>query len=553
MKKLYIIVFALLAFCVVIFMSSFVYLDKNKHKVYYYKINYAGRDIGTVRIDKFITEDKFIYKSAVSMPYDEIPAESRVRMAFGRKFDLENYIKETSPNGAAEFVYLEKNDSAASYVSRYNSKFAIAKNVPITNDTFIFDESSPVTYLPIIDNYNFKIGKSQGFATTVCFGRSELPPMKRYLMLTSIKNEYLKIGRRKIKTENLIFKTKNCPQGSIWVAKSDRSLIAIDLPSRGLKITRSFSAPKIAEAIPYALKSDAYISRDVVFNNDKVRLSGTLTIPNGEGRFPGVVLAWGDGPEDRNYRGLFTSIADYLSANGYCVLRFDKRGVGSSDGSPDAYAESDCIDDLNKALEYLASQKEIDPGRIVVLGHARGAFYALKSAESGPSVKALILMSPQIYLKSAETYFADNKNWSTSYCELVSRAIEDTRQKALSAKGNWVYVLWRRCFAKRLKEEMADNADEVVKKIKIPVMILQGKEDEVVPMEWSSNIDKMLSDSGNTSHLLTHYEYLGNFFGKLINNGTHNLHYEIDKQVLGDILGWLNKVMAEPEKKIDLT
>lgn len=549
MKKLYIIVFALAAFCVIIFISSFVYLDKNKHKVYYYTINYKGRDIGTVRIDKFVTEDKFIYKSATSMPCAEMPAESRTRMTFGRKFDLENYVMDSSPNGAAEFVYLEIMGSAASYISRYNSKFAIAKDVPVTKSTFIFDEGLPVTYLPIIDNYDFKIGRSQGFATLVCFGQSELPPMKRYLMLTSIKNEYLKIGRRKIKTENLIFKTKNCPQGSIWVAKSDRSLIAIDLPGRGLKITRSFSAPKILAPAPYSPKSDTYTSRDVVFNNDKVRLSGTLSIPNGDGKFPGVLLVWGDGPEDRNHRGLFSSIADYLGTNGYCVLRFDKRGIGASDGNPEAYAESDCIDDLGKALECLAGQKEVDPDRIAVLGHARGAFYALRAAESSPAVKALILLAPQIYLKSAEIYFAANKNWSTSYCELVLRAIEDTRQRALSAKGNWVYVLWRRCFAKKLKEEIADNVNDIVKNIKIPVMILQGKEDEVVPIGWSSNLDKMLSDSGNMSHILTYYEHLGNFFGKLVNDGIRNLHYEADKEALDNIQSWLSRVMAENGKK----
>ncbi|MFA6142226.1 MAG: alpha/beta fold hydrolase [Candidatus Omnitrophota bacterium] len=553
MKKLYIIVFALLALSIVIFLSSFIYLDKNKHKVYYYTVSYAGHDVGTIRIDKFVTEDKFIYKSIASMPYDEMPTESRTRMTFGRKFDLESYVMDSSPNGAAEFVYLETAGNTASYISRYNSKFAIAKDVPITRDTLIFDEGLPITYLPVIENYNFKIGKSQGFGTLVFFGRSELPPMKRYLMLTSIKNEYLKIGRRKIKTENLIFKTKNCPQGSIWVAKSDRSLIAIDLPGRGLKVTRSFSAPKALTPAPYMPKSDAYTSRDVVFNNDKVRLSGTLTVPNGDGKFPAVLLVWGDGPEDRNYRGLFSSTADYLSANGYCVLRFDKRGIGSSDGNPDAYAESDCIDDLGKALECLAGQKEVDADRIAVLGHARGAFYALKTAGSLPTVKALVLLAPQVYLKSAETYFVDNKNWSASYCELVSKAVEETRQKALSAKGNWIYILWRRCFAKKLKEEIADNVDEVAKNIKIPVMILQGKEDKIVPMEWASNIDKILSDSGNTSHILTYCEYLGNFFGKIINDGTHGLRHEADKEALGNILGWLNKALAEPDKKIDLT
>ena len=90
-------------------------------------------------------------------------------------------------------------------------------------------------------------------------------------------------------------------------------------------------------------------------------------------------------------------------------------------------------------------------------------------------------------------------------------------------------------FAKKLKEEITDNVDDVVKKIKIPVMILQGKEDDVVPMDWASNLDKMLSESGNMTHILTYYEYMGNFFGKLVNDGIHNIHYEADKEVLDNI------------------
>ena len=78
--------------------------------------------------------------------------------------------------------------------------------------------------------------------------------------------------------------------------------------------------------------------QEVLFESNGVILSGTLTLPSAEGVYPAVLMIPGSGQVDRdeNARKLpinaFRQISDYLVRQGYATLRYDKRGVGASQG-----------------------------------------------------------------------------------------------------------------------------------------------------------------------------------------------------------------------------
>ena len=63
-----------------------------------------------------------------------------------------------------------------------------------------------------------------------------------------------------------------------------------------------------------------------------IRLTGTLTIPPGNGPFPAIILISGSGPQDRDETIFghkpFLVLADDLTRRGFVVLRVDDRGVG---------------------------------------------------------------------------------------------------------------------------------------------------------------------------------------------------------------------------------
>lgn len=117
---------------------------------------------------------------------------------------------------------------------------------------------------------------------------------------------------------------------------------------------------------------------------EKIALAGSLTIPDGDGPFPAVVLLSDLGMQDRdatvgNYR-LFGGLANYLSRYGIAVLRLDDRGLGQSGGSTAATTTADRVQDAQAGLAYLRTQSSIDPAHIGLIGHGEGGNVALLAA-----------------------------------------------------------------------------------------------------------------------------------------------------------------------------
>lgn len=127
-----------------------------------------------------------------------------------------------------------------------------------------------------------------------------------------------------------------------------------------------------------------------------VTLAGTLTMPNGQGPFPAVVLIPDSGRENRDdelfgFKG-FERIADHLTTRGIAVLRCDGRGVGGSTGDPKAMTPADFADDAEAQVRFLRQRQDIQPNRIGLLGHGEGAVAAARVAARSKDVAFLVLM-----------------------------------------------------------------------------------------------------------------------------------------------------------------
>lgn len=78
---------------------------------------------------------------------------------------------------------------------------------------------------------------------------------------------------------------------------------------------------------------------------------------------------------------------DALARAGFVVLRFDDRGVGASEiGDDPTPGFMTLVDDGRRALATLAARPEVDPKRIVVIGHGEGALLASILAGEGVRV-----------------------------------------------------------------------------------------------------------------------------------------------------------------------
>lgn len=553
MRKVYITVFIILITSVVLFIASLFYLDKEKHKLYYFTVNLDGRDISTIKVDKFVTDDNLLYKSQVLSPFKPLLTESKSRLTLDKKYILVSYLKKEFGGGAENAVFIRNTNDAVSFVGTSMSEFAYLADLPIRHRTFIFDKNSPLTYLPIIENYDFSIGRSQVFNVLTNYSPL-LPPMKRPLTLTSIRDEYMKMGSRKIKVERLLIRMRNLSQGVLFVTKTGKSLVSIEFPDEKLKITRSSLPPEL-KAKRFSLKSDAYTEEEIKFNDKKTVLAGTLTLPKKKAVHPAILLIGGAKENDRDEQGLFTYLADTLGKSGFLVLRFDRRGIGASGGNSRATTDKEGFNDAKAALNYLLGRKDVDAGRIAIIGHGKGAYYGVKIAAEEKNVRGLILMSPLITAAGRTDLNFDNLNemaekrkWDDQYLKLAIKSRMETIDKVKGTKSNWASILNTRCFLRKLREELEENPADIIRGVECPVLILHGKNDEMVPSKDVAGFDKALEDSGNKNHKLIYYGYLGHFLGKIINDGIHKLYYETDQAVLETAKKWL-----EDNTKIDLT
>jgi pimeloyl-ACP methyl ester carboxylesterase len=141
-----------------------------------------------------------------------------------------------------------------------------------------------------------------------------------------------------------------------------------------------------------------YRDEEVGYDNPQrpgVHLAGTLTVPEGRGPFPAVLLITGSGAQDRNETLMghqpFLVLADYLSRRGFAVLRVDDRGVGGSTGASPNDTSFDYATDVEAGVAFLRTRREIDHTRISLIGHSEGGLIAPMVAARDPRIASIVL------------------------------------------------------------------------------------------------------------------------------------------------------------------
>src|SRR5690606_17330742 len=138
-----------------------------------------------------------------------------------------------------------------------------------------------------------------------------------------------------------------------------------------------------------------------------IRYGGTLTLPDGKGEFPAVILLTGSGAQDRDetifYHKPFFVIADYLTKRGFAVLRLDDRGVGGTTGGDLPNTTDDFASDALEAVSFLKKQRNIDVSSIGLLVHSEGGAIAFIAANRSSEISFIVsLASPGMYGKKID-------------------------------------------------------------------------------------------------------------------------------------------------------
>jgi dienelactone hydrolase len=125
--------------------------------------------------------------------------------------------------------------------------------------------------------------------------------------------------------------------------------------------------------------------------------AATLSLPDGPGPFPAVVMTHGSGPQSREEFQVFAAFCELL---GIAVIADDKRGIGQSRGTyPGERAVPSTIDvlarDAQAEARFLASLPNVDRSRIGLMGDSQaGWIIALAAARERAFRWAVPLVGP---------------------------------------------------------------------------------------------------------------------------------------------------------------
>ena len=130
-----------------------------------------------------------------------------------------------------------------------------------------------------------------------------------------------------------------------------------------------------------------------------IQLEYELTLPDGEGPFPAVVLGQGSGNVNKNHR-LAIRDANHLMELGFAVMRYDKRGTGGSGGEVVSLSQANSettipllASDMIAVTQRLLTMPEIDPTRLLLFGTSQATWFMPLVADNFPQVRAVVVVT----------------------------------------------------------------------------------------------------------------------------------------------------------------
>jgi fermentation-respiration switch protein FrsA (DUF1100 family) len=325
-----------------------------------------------------------------------------------------------------------------------------------------------------------------------------------------------------------------------------------------------------------------YTTTDVTFASvPTLTLAGTLTVPNGPGPFPAVVLVTGSGPQDRDEALMghrpFAVLADQLARRGIATLRYDDRGVARSTGDYARATTADFADDAEAAVRFLAARPEIARDRIGIMGHSEGgeiapmvaardrdvAFIVLLAGPGVPGDSLLVLQSRALLAASGAS--GDQLARATALNRRMYDAVKGARDSAdamqraravvqdivshapeaqraalntqLTASLPTLASPWMRYF-------LSYDPRPALRHVHVPVLALNGTLDVQVPYrENLAAIDSALAAGGDTDHRTMALPGLNHLF-QPARTGLPNEYPTIDvtfaPEAIDAIATWIN-------------
>jgi pimeloyl-ACP methyl ester carboxylesterase len=226
-------------------------------------------------------------------------------------------------------------------------------------------------------------------------------------------------------------------------------------------------------------------------------ISGTLTVPkNAPGKIPVVLIIAGSGPTDRdgnNPLGVNTNtykmLAVALGKNGIASLRYDKRMIGKSVSTT---KEKDLrFDDYSDDAIALINMLHDDArfSKVIVLGHSEGSLVGILASADEP-VSGFISVSGAG--ERADKVMSDQLKSQPQFIQDAFKGILDSMKKGkyTDKVDPALYTIARPSVQPYLMSWCRHDPAQDIRKLKIPILIVQGANDVQVTVANAEKLKK---------------------------------------------------------------
>ena len=296
---------------------------------------------------------------------------------------------------------------------------------------------------------------------------------------------------------------------------------------------------------PYS-KPDAFKERDVTVGT-QWKLAGTLTVPNGAGPFPGVVLVHDSGAAERDETTgavkVFKDLAEGLASQGIVVLRYEKRTrtYPRTTQDPDYTADAEIIQDAVLAAAVLRAQPEVKPGRVFELGFGLGGYLMPRIAEADGKLSGMVLVNAnERPLEDLALDEAKYLNITGPQMQLIIEQASKIKKLTPTDYDGGALLGMQGPYLLDLKDY---NPAGQAKLVAIPMLILQGGRDYQVTMKdfdaWKSGLQGVKNITMKSYPALDHVLVAGAGPSSAVDYRKPGQH--IAPEVVDDVAKWLNQ------------
>lgn len=598
MRRLLTVLIISIILAIALFVLAFIYIDFSGHTGFCYDLMKGDKFFGSVRVDKYVTEDKVVYKSSSAYPFTTDYASISEKLFLKKRtFMPVKFIKEEEgAKGSKRVTLLVQKEDRTDFLFLEHPRFIALEGFETGEKTMVFSPEDIMLYMPVISRYNFWKKGAQFFEVMIPTDEV-LPPIRDKIEVRYLKDEYLPIMGRRVEAESFSVTARTIPEAKVFVSKYTHRVLALEIPSRSLRFTLtsfiespgkrfipivskviSALAPggeealdkELAEgALPKkeapALKKESQKAKEVFFESEKILLAGRMWMPEGEGAFPAVIFVPKDGPMKNGEIYLINSLGEFLSSQGFIMLSFDRPGRGKSQSALTILNDEKRVQNITGAISFLEKNPSVRANSINLIGYEGGGYLALKAAKTRPSVSSCILL--EMPLARTEKSIMDKPSAENlqallssggfgppeeDFMKTVLEKVHNHLKGVTGSKEDFKVFMSTKVPLKEYRDFIARRAYDEVLSFERPLLLIFGKDNKYFDPQASDELKKELSKKPYSSKVAV-FRNLGPFMLTAAEK-ENSWSFSVNKDVLELVKNWLNErgTQVKPEEPKEL-